>query len=131
MGAGAGEDEGRIPTERVFPCPICGSPTRVAETRSNASGIRRRRRCVGRSCPGGITTQEIRLEPGFSGGRWSGAHVLVPGGLWARLIRIARAMLDQASEVRRLDSPPGPAEPGDPDPPSPVDASDRQVGGQS
>jgi len=42
-----------------FKCPVCGSTTRVSETRAAAYGSRRRRVCKSASCGHRFTTAEI------------------------------------------------------------------------
>lgn len=43
-------------------CPVCGSDTGVQETRAVRTGLRRRRRCVNRGCPGRVTTVEAVVD---------------------------------------------------------------------
>lgn len=93
------------PSSHAFPCPICGRETIVSETRPNASGIRRRRRCsAAAECPGAITTQEISVRPiaGEERSHPPGSYVLVAGPLWARLGLVAQAILG-ATSIRGRD----------------------------
>lgn len=48
-----------------FPCPRCGAPTRVIETRHVDGGLRRRRCCAAYACSHKITTAELAV-----GQRW-------------------------------------------------------------
>jgi len=43
----------------MIPCPLCGSKTRVLETRVTATSARRRRGCTTDKCPGKVTTVEV------------------------------------------------------------------------
>lgn len=52
-------------TASGFPCPLCGKPTRVHETRTIEGGVRRRRCCTVYSCGHKFSTAELAV-----GQRW-------------------------------------------------------------
>lgn len=61
----------------MIACPVCGSETRVTDTRVvNPTCSRRRRVCTARTCPGKITTYEMPLSA--ESGRAMKDSVLVP-----------------------------------------------------
>lgn len=81
-----------------FSCPICSGPTEVAETRHNASGLRRRRLCVSIVCPGRITTQEVPVLGGRK--QFDGRHVVIPRMLVDRLADPASDLTEMIEQHR-------------------------------
>ncbi len=51
-----------------FPCPACGQPTRVHETRRIEGGLRRRRHCGTPGCSARITTAELAVGQNWATG---------------------------------------------------------------
>lgn len=84
---------------REIRCHLCGSGTMVEETRTNASGLRRRRRCMDPKCDGRLTTQEIVVRVSRCGApkRYlDGEYVLVPRRKLEALEGAMRSMLECA-----------------------------------
>ena len=48
----------------MIACPLCGSKTRVLETRATAASARRRRGCTAGDCSGKVTTIEVVVPDG-------------------------------------------------------------------
>lgn len=71
----------------LWPCPRCGGPSHVTETRANRRGLRRRRMCASR-CGWKVTTQEIATI------EHQGDVVIVPRTLIARLGVAAAAVVN-------------------------------------
>lgn len=82
-----------------FECPICSGPTEVSETRHNASGLRRARRCVSAVCHGRLTTQELPVL--VTRGGPAVRQVAIPQQLIDRLADLASDLL-KASERHRV-----------------------------
>lgn len=51
-----------------FPCPLCGTPTRVTDTRRIPGGLRRRRVCPADGCDMKLTTAELVVNQNWSTG---------------------------------------------------------------
>ena len=60
----------------MIPCPLCGSKTRVLETRGTATSARRRRGCSAKSCTGKVTTVEVVVPEGRASALASGSLVV-------------------------------------------------------
>ena len=67
----------------MIPCPVCGTKTRVLETRVTATSARRRRGCVAGGCAGKVTTVEIVVPE-------RGASALATGSLVVSARQIAK-----------------------------------------
>lgn len=75
-----------------FFCPICQGPTEVSETRHNASGIRRSRRCESLYCSGRLTTQEVPVLGARK--RFDGSHVVIPRQLVDKMSALASELTE-------------------------------------
>lgn len=58
-----------------IPCPLCGGPTDIHDSRPVPGGVRRRRRCESIACGGAITTVELAYASALP--RHGGAAALV------------------------------------------------------
>ena len=60
----------------MIPCPVCGTKTRVLETRVTATSARRRRGCKARGCFGKVTTVEVVVPEGCASALATGSLVV-------------------------------------------------------
>jgi hypothetical protein len=75
----------------MIPCPLCGSKTRVLETRVTTTSARRRRGCTVAECSGKVTTVEIVVS-GANASALSKGSLLVPARQIARLRELVTAI---------------------------------------
>lgn len=79
----------------MIPCPICGTKTRVVETRVTGASARRRRSCRVTRCTGKVTTVEVAVREGAA--LFAKGSLVVPARQIAKLREIVAALVVDAS----------------------------------
>ena len=80
----------------TMPCPACGGPTRVLDSRPSAGNVRRSREC--RKCRAHFSTYEVYRSPSLDGrGRHARADVV------NRIGRIIEELAQIAEPLERIE----------------------------